>query len=89
MPIPLARACMAFRDALKHDLPGNLAAEYAQLRAESARLQAEMQQLQADSTTRSQSRHAAIDMLEDNWVTNKISAIKLECWLKEHVLKES
>ena len=47
MTIPLTRACRAFQDVLKYDLPSNLAAENAQLRAENARLQAKAQQLQA------------------------------------------
>ena len=47
MTIPRTRACRAFQDVLKYDLPSNLAAENAQLRAENARLQAKVQQLQA------------------------------------------
>ena len=47
MTIPLTRACRAFQDVLKYDLPNNLAAGNAQLRAENARLQAKVQQLQA------------------------------------------
>ena len=47
MTIPLTRACRAFQDVLKYDLPSNLAAENAQLRAENAHLQAKVQQLQA------------------------------------------
>ena len=46
MTMPLTRVCRAFQDVLKHDLPGNIAAENAQLMAENARLQAEVQRLQ-------------------------------------------
>ena len=60
--------------------------ELAQSEREIARLRSQIERVSAENTALSQNLKAAIGIIEDNWIVSRISAIKLERWLKEHVL---
>ena len=60
--------------------------ELAQSEREIARLRSQIERVSAENTALSQNLKAAIGIIDDKWIVNRISAIKLERWLTEHLL---